>query len=464
MKRRGDRLRRHAGATANPPDRRRFAHRPEVQSVRRPCEHVFDALGIAERRRRRRGPPPGHGRRRGRPPLRRARGARHPLPRDPHQVGTEPRPGRVPAAVRVDGQPLRGCTHACVYCAAPETPVLLRDGRTRRIAELRVGDEIYGTVRDGTYRRYVATQVLAHWSTVKPAVRVTLEDGTELVASGDHRFLTGRGWKHVTGSEWGPLRRAHLTINDKLLGLGGFATKPTDDRDYRRGYLCGVIRGDGHVGSYADARGTVHRFRLALADLEALRRARAFLDDLAVVTRELAYASAGSRPVRAIRTQRRESVARVNRARRVAVVPEPVLAEGLSRRHIRRGGVVRRLAADSEHRPGDHRADHRVACASSAFAPSSRTRTARTGCGWCACSAARRSNSGSSTPSIPRSRASARSKGGPSSPPRSCGWSRSSPWASRSRCTTSRPGPATSSPTASSATTASPARPTSTST
>ena len=35
--------------------------------------------------------------------------------------------------------------------------------------------------------------------TTKPAYRVTLADGTELVASGDHRFLTERGWKHVTG-------------------------------------------------------------------------------------------------------------------------------------------------------------------------------------------------------------------------------------------------------------------------
>ena len=33
-------------------------------------------------------------------------------------------------------------------------------------------------------------QVLDHWSTIKPAYRVTLEDGTELIASGDHRFLT----------------------------------------------------------------------------------------------------------------------------------------------------------------------------------------------------------------------------------------------------------------------------------
>ena len=80
----------------------------------------------------------------------------------------------------------------------------MADGRTRPIADLRVGDRIYGTVKDGFYRHYAVTTVLAHWSTVKPAYRITLEDGTRLVASGDHRFLTERGWKHVTGAEQGP--------------------------------------------------------------------------------------------------------------------------------------------------------------------------------------------------------------------------------------------------------------------
>ena len=80
---------------------------------------------------------------------------------------------------------------------------------------------IYGTVRDGFYRRYVLTEVLAHWSTVKPAYRITLEDGTQLIASGDHRFLTERGWKHVTGAEQGPDQRPFLTTNNKLMGFGG---------------------------------------------------------------------------------------------------------------------------------------------------------------------------------------------------------------------------------------------------
>ena len=68
--------------------------------------------------------------------------------------------------------------------------------------------------------------------------------------------------------------------------------------------------------------------------------------------------------------------------------------------------------------------------------------------------------SGSSAGSTPRSAASAQSRASRSSPLRGSASSRSSLWDVGCRCSTSRPGPATSSPTASSATTASPAAPT----
>ncbi|MGH2773900.1 MAG: radical SAM protein [Actinomycetota bacterium] len=116
--------------------------------------------------------------------------------------------------------PYRGCSHACSYCMAGDTPILMADGRTKVLEDLRVGDKIYGTERRGTYRRYVTTEVLAHWSTMKPAYRITLEDGTELVASGDHRFLTDRGWKYVTGTQQGATRRQHLTVANQMMGTG----------------------------------------------------------------------------------------------------------------------------------------------------------------------------------------------------------------------------------------------------
>ena len=185
--------------------------------------------------------------------------------------------------------PYRGCQHACNYCLSGFTPILMADGSAKPLSDVRVGDSIYGTVRDGYYLRYAITKVLAHWSTVKPAYRITLEDGTELVASGDHRFLTQRGWKHVTGAEQGPDRRPFLTTNNKLMGFGRFPEPPSDSLAYRRGYLCGMIRGDGHLGSYSYARGDVHRFRLALADPEGLARTRQYLATFAVLVDEFDF-------------------------------------------------------------------------------------------------------------------------------------------------------------------------------
>ncbi len=116
--------------------------------------------------------------------------------------------------------PYRGCSHACSYCMAGDTLILMADGRTKALEDLRAGDKIYGTERRGTYRRYVTTEVLAHWSTMRSAYRITLEDGSELVASGDHRFLTDRGWKYVTGTEQGAARRPYLAIADQMMGTG----------------------------------------------------------------------------------------------------------------------------------------------------------------------------------------------------------------------------------------------------
>jgi DNA repair photolyase len=219
---------------------------------------------------------------------------------------------RVPAASRMPFEwtvnVYRGCSHACSYCCLGDTPILMADGRTKQIADVRVGDSIYGTEFVGRHRRYVLTQVLDQWSTTKPAYRVRLDDGTELVTSGDHRFLTDCGWKHVAPLKQGR-QRPHLMMDSKLLGTGGFATPPLQESDYRRGYLCGVIRGDGHVGSYTyqrpgRAHGNVHRLRLAMTDFEALQRTRTYLGQIDVPTSEFIFQEAvGSRKqLNAIRT------------------------------------------------------------------------------------------------------------------------------------------------------------------
>ena len=244
---------------------------------------------------------------------------------------------RVPKASQVPFRwtinPYRGCTHSCTYCSWGETPILMGDGRTKPLADVRAGDYVYGTVRRGRCRRYSVTQVQAQWSTIKPAYRITLEDGTELVASGDHRFLTDRGWRHV--ADTGRCRqRAHLTQSNNLIGTGQFADAPDDWRDYRRGYLCGLVRGDAHPESSEQPRGDgtrqrVNRFRLALTDLEALRRAKEYLEDeRAVLTQEFALPTLGRRSTRAIRTQTGDDIARVTELLEWPRGPRPEWCKG----------------------------------------------------------------------------------------------------------------------------------------
>jgi DNA repair photolyase len=227
--------------------------------------------------------------------------------------------------------PYRGCEHGCIYCAGGDTPILMADGTIRPLADLRAGDLIYGTSRKGWYRRYVKTRVLGHWSVVKPAYRIELEDGTVIVAGGDHRFLTERGWKFVTGMQHGEARRPHLTTGNKLMGTGAFAPAPHKNADYQRGYLCGLIRGDGLLGPYSypgagDGSRLSHRyhFRLALCDEEALHRAQEYLQQAEIATQRFAFcaASANRRAMHAIHAQSRSRFEQISR-----LVAWPVAAD-----------------------------------------------------------------------------------------------------------------------------------------
>jgi DNA repair photolyase len=222
--------------------------------------------------------------------------------------------------------PYRGCEHGCIYCADGSTAILMADGGTKMLADLTVGDEIFGTARRGWYRRYVRTRVLAHWQTRKRAYRITLADGTAVIVSGDHRLLTDRGWKFITGSQQGHERRPHLSTGNQLLGFGMVSSSAPqsvphrDTREYRRGYLCGVIRGDGHPAVYRCARagrsnGDQHRFRLAMIDNEALERAGQYLGEFGVGTDRFLFQKERTNRQRmeAIRTGARASIEAIGR-------------------------------------------------------------------------------------------------------------------------------------------------------
>ncbi len=142
---------------------------------------------------------------------------------------------------RFSVNPYRGCGHGCSYCAEGATAILMADGRTKPLAELRVGERIYGTAVDGDRRYYTTTEVLDHWSIVKPAYRMSLDDGTTLVTSGDHRLLTRTGWRHVANIG----ARPHLVEGSALLGTPGPPSSLLETVDAGRTRYVASIRSAG---------------------------------------------------------------------------------------------------------------------------------------------------------------------------------------------------------------------------
>ncbi|WP_274195002.1 Rv2578c family radical SAM protein [Actinomycetospora callitridis] len=139
-------------------------------------------------------------------------------------------PGASPMPFAWTVNPYRGCSHACTYCLSLDTRILMVDGTSVRLADVRVGDLVVGSeVRSNGIRSLVPTPVHAAWTTTKAAWRVRLLDGTAIVASADHRFLTRRGWVHVRPEGCGGDERPHLRIGEALVGAETLA-----DEAFRR--------------------------------------------------------------------------------------------------------------------------------------------------------------------------------------------------------------------------------------
>ena len=176
-------------------------------------------------------------------------------------------------------------------------------------------------LRHGAARRVSALrphEVLDHWMVRKPAYRVTLENGTELITSADHRFLTGRGWKHVVGAEQGPLQRPHLTLNSKLMGTGAFADGPIENRGLqarlpvrghsrRRSSFKSAVRANGRQGHRVEPFPTrVDGLRSARSRAELPRRSRGGDHELPVQSRGRADQGAAGDPDLATSIRRRD--------------------------------------------------------------------------------------------------------------------------------------------------------------
>ena len=187
-----------------------------------------------------------------------------------------------------------GCSHDCKYCLDPNTEILMYDGEIKLLKDINIGDEVYGIEQDGVYNKYVKSVVTNKLITNTKSYKIILSNGNELICSGNHQWLTNRGWKYTTGDMTGPDRKPHLTTNNRLVGLNNLFKvsefkKVFDETLYKLGYLRGVILGDANLKEYHYSRPSKqndnqYHFRLALKNQKITDRVKKYLDEFDINT------------------------------------------------------------------------------------------------------------------------------------------------------------------------------------
>lgn len=177
---------------------------------------------------------------------------------------------------------LNWCTHNCWYCISSDSPVMMADLRTKRGADVRVGDRLLGFApsADSRYREWTLATVEETFARQAECVRVTLENGESVVCTPEHHFYSGRV---SAGMEYSPIlrplaagRRGGLTgaryfdVRKDLHRIDA-AMVPQEpfSPEFIKGYIRGVLRGDGTRTQYG-------AWRLAMKDREPLARTAAF--------------------------------------------------------------------------------------------------------------------------------------------------------------------------------------------
>jgi len=176
--------------------------------------------------------------------------------------------------------PYRGCEHGCVYCLAPDTPILHADMTWQPIGETRIGDVLAGFdeyPEPGRTRR-LRPSVVEHvvWSR-RTTLRLVTKNA-DVSTTAEHLWLQSRDFR------WS--RTSSLSPGRVLRHMPTTVAEPCDD-DYRVGYVAGLALGDGTFRYEPGWRSSrlgfpAAYFRVALVDEEPLLRLAEYLQHFAV--------------------------------------------------------------------------------------------------------------------------------------------------------------------------------------
>ena len=179
------------------------------------------------------------------------------------------------------------------YCVTPDTKILTRDLRWVEAGTLKIGDELVGFEEQGKenkdkktgrgsrrQRHYEDATVTNTGREVAPVYKVTLEDGTELKCTGNHRWLTWN-WK---GHEVDWVRADEMTKLMEKRPNGVYLPRYFDvikqDFSYESGYLSGLFDGEGSLalGISGDKVSRGVQFVFSQQDNDAMKNGIKFLE------------------------------------------------------------------------------------------------------------------------------------------------------------------------------------------
>ena len=173
-------------------------------------------------------------------------------------------------------------------CVAPETRVLTADLRHVPASEVRVGMELVGFDEHvpsfNAHRKFRTSIVEAVDVVVLPAYRITLSDGTAVVASADHPWLVRTSGRRV---EWRKTRdlasQRYTTKGDLPRIIRATEVWDEDPLTYERGYLAAAFDGEGHLSSLGPGSLVCGFSQKENAMLQQVRK---YLGDLGFITYE----------------------------------------------------------------------------------------------------------------------------------------------------------------------------------
>jgi hypothetical protein len=126
------------------------------------------------------------------------------------------------------------------WCLWPETRVLTADLRWLPIDDLEIGQELVAVDEESRPRALRRGVVEAKWDRCAPAFRLTMDDGTSIIATAEHRFLWKRCEKMPAWREVG-----RMQVGDHIRRL----TTPWEPTSTEDAWLGGFIDGEGSLRS-----------------------------------------------------------------------------------------------------------------------------------------------------------------------------------------------------------------------